>query len=64
MKSVSNVGSVIKWLECCDCGSHDLNSKLMPFYCVLGKDTFQHFSLLDGLGKQLLNFSNISIKPK
>ena len=25
---------------------------LVPFFCVLGKNTLRHFSLLDSLGKQ------------
>ena len=30
-----------------------IQNLLAPFCCVLGKDTFRHFSLLGGLGKQL-----------
>ena len=29
---------------------------LTPFYCVLGKDTLQHFLLLGGLGDTLQHF--------
>ena len=46
-------GSVVEWLERCDCDRHGLGSKpTRAILCVLGKDTLRHFLLLSGLGKQ------------
>ena len=46
------VGSMVEWLKHQTDDQHDLQNPLAPFCSVLGKDTLQHFPLLDGLDKQ------------
>ena len=47
------VATVVEWLEGRACDRHGLGLKpTFVIFCVLGKNTLQHFPLLGGLGKQ------------
>ena len=47
------IGSVVEWLECCNCDRDRLDLKpTRAILLCLGKDTLWHFPLLVGLGKQ------------
>ena len=50
--SFAIVGSVVEWLECCDCNQNGLEFKTYQCHSVvfLGKH-FMALSLLGGLGK-------------